>query len=191
MQGIKKRKWLFDDFCKFYVKRNWQTLLFAILYITGLSTGVIFLYIASNDIIEQLYRISEKHHFSRNSWESIAVFEASFLSVFWFLAVFFLLGYVTVGKWSCLPLIWFRGLGAGISLAVCYCQNGPGIISYVMRTTLPIVFFQTLVLLLAAETVWWYRENTEERSAGYRLRFLMLMFLSALTALLDVFLSSY
>lgn len=190
MQGVKKRDEFSQDFCKFYVKRHWQIILFAILYITGLLTGIVFLFFASSSTFEYLCRMAEEYLFSRSQWERTEIFAASFLSVFWFLVLIFLLGCFPSGKWTCFPLIWFRGLGSGISIAAVCCRGGTEMISRIAVSLMPVALLQALTLLWACSAVWWYRNHPEERGSGYRMRFLFLTLLSAAAAALDAFLSS-
>jgi len=163
--------------CKIIVKSHWQTVLFAILYIVGLSVGAVFFFVAPPDTYKQLCRLSGEYLLSRSQWESSAVFLSSFLSVFWFLLLFFLLGILPLGRFLICPLIGFRGLGNGIAAAAICSQND------MERSLLLILFLQAVIILLAGKIVW------SEHRNRYWTGFLGLTVLSAAAAVLDVFLS--
>ena len=180
MLGTQKSKSIFVGFCKFIVKSHWQTVLFAILYIIGLSVGAVFFFTASPDTYKQLCRLSGEYLLSRSHWEKAVVFASSFLSVFWFLLLFFLLGSFPFGRFLTFPLIFCRGLGTGIAIASLCSQNET-------ESFLLLIFIlQSLLFFRVGKCIW---SDISQKQNRYRKEFLILTLFSALTALLDVFLS--
>jgi hypothetical protein len=179
MDIIGKRTNLFGVICKYSVKTHWQTVLFAILYIVSLSVGAVLYFFLPADTYEQLCRLCESYFHSRSHWESISVFISSFLSVFWFLLLFYLLGGSPAGKILMFPLILFRGLGGGLAIAaICFRENHGALYP------VPLLI-QTLLFFGVGHALW------TEREKEYRTGFLLLTLLSAAAALLDALLSIY
>ena len=189
MQGTTKNKRFFRVYCKFYVKRNWQTLLFAILYILGLSMGVCFLFLTDS---------SQKN---LETLDLVGQVSEAFLSsrIFWYIGLFSLMGLIRGGKWLVLPLIWFRGLGSGLSAAGIYYQAGWDAFPFMAKVVMPVALCQTVLLIWAANTVWRYQsqaavltgEKARRESRSYWLLFLLFTALSTVYAGLDALLSAW
>jgi len=200
MQETKTGKRFRVNYCKFYVKKNWQILFFAILYITGLMLGVCFLYLSSQETLKLLWQISEAFLDSRLKGKGGEIFTASYLSIFWYTVALFLLGRIHKGKWLVLMLIWFRGLGSGLSLAGIYYGIGWDALPFMAAVVTPVVFCQAIHLLWSAKAVWKYQESilstvpeqgTEQSIIrAYWLIFLLMLALAAVPAGLDAVLSA-
>ncbi len=204
MQGTTKNKRFFRVYCKFYVKRNWQTLLFAILYILGLSMGVCFLFLTDSsqknlETLDLVGQVSEAFLSSRIYGSFREIFFSSFLSIFWYIGLFSLMGLIRGGKWLVLPLIWFRGLGSGLSAAGIYYQAGWDAFPFMAKVVTPVALCQTVLLIWAANTVWRYQsqaavltgEKARRESRSYWLLFLLFTALSTVYAGLDALLSAW
>lgn len=211
MQGTTKNKRFLRVYCKFYVKRNWQTLLFAILYILGLSMGVCFLSLTDSsqetqetlETLDLVGQVSEAFLSSRIRGNFQEIFFSSFLSIFWYIGLFSLVGLIRGGKWLVLPLIWFRGLGNGLSAAGIYYQAGWDAFPFMAAVVTPVALCQTVLLIWAANTVWRYQhqyqhhsaaltgEKTQRESRTYWFLFLLFTALSAVFAGLDALLSAW
>lgn len=201
MQGIKKGKRFRVNYCKFYVKKNWQILFFAILYITGLMIGVCFLYLSSQETLDLLWQVSKAFLDSRSKGKGGEIFLASYLSIFWYIGVFFLLGKIRGGKWLTLLLIWFRGLGSGLSMAGIYYGIGWDALPVTAGIITPVSFCQVMLLFWSAKTVWGYqaavlagerKEDSEQEGIirAYWFTFLLMAILAAATAGLDAVLTA-
>lgn len=196
MQGTKKNKRFLGDYCKFYVKKNWQTLLFAILYITGLLMGVCFLYLSSQETLDLLGQVSGAFLTSRIHGKAEEIFYSSFLSIFWYIGLFFLLGHIRGGRWFTILLIWFRGLGSGLSMAGIYYREGWSVLPVMAGAVTPVMFCQAMLLIWAAKAVWKYQEAIFSGEKNIRIVrtywfiFLLFVVLSAAAAGLDVLLSA-
>ncbi len=196
MKTVKTGKRFPDNYCKFYVKKNWQILFFAILYITGLLIGVCFLYLSSQETLDLLEQVSEAFLASRAQGKSGKIFFSSFLSIFWYIGLFFLLGHIRGGKWAAAVLIWFRGLGNGLSMAGIYYEGGWSVLPVMAGVVTPVSFCQAMLLFWAAKMVWKYQEavltgeRAERESRSYWITFLLLAALAAIPAGLDAILSA-
>ena len=180
MQKLRTVRSFFGGLCKFIVKWHWQTVLFAILYIVSLSVGAVLYFFLPADTYEQLCRLCERYFHSRSQWESISVFVSSFLSAFWFLLLFYLLGGFPAGRILTFPLILFRGLGSGILIAALSVQGLSE--SWEQFFTLFPFLLQTLFFFGVGNVIWTKREKE------YRTGFLLLTLLFAAAALTDMLL---
>ena len=162
--------------------------------------GVCFLYLSSQETLNLLQQISEAFLNSRLKGKGGEIFTTSYLSIFWCIGAIFLLGRVHGGKWLTLMLIWFRGLGSGLSMAGIYYGNGWDALPFMAGVVTPVVFCQAMLLFWSAKTVWRYQEAVVSAKPGqgseqhiiraYWLIFLLMLALSAVPAGLDTVLSA-
>ena len=159
--------------------------------------GVCFFSFCSQETLDLLGQVSGAYLSSRAVGSFREIFFSSFLSIFWYIGLFALVGLIRGGKWLVLPLMWFRGLGSGLSAAGIYYQAGWEALPLMAAVVTPVTLCQTVLLLWAANTVWRYQaavltgERARRESGSYWLLFLLFTALSAGLGGLDALLSAW
>ncbi len=127
------------------VKKNYIFVALIVLFIIGMVYGTLLVKSKSYNIIEMLSIITSEYVSVNATQAIISTFINSFLSVFIFILVPYLLGYSAIGQLATMLIPLFKGLGLGSAMAQLYTSYGLKGIGYSALIIIP----QTVISLFA------------------------------------------
>ncbi len=186
----------------FLLKKNILWLIFLFSVPIGTAFGAVFEKNADEQLLKALDLIFLTNFRFRRDTAWYSVFTASFAADFIFLLVVFLLG---LSLWGAVPVVlvpMIKGYGYGLTMGYLYASYGWQGIFYNLLVILPGAFLFSVVISAAAKTAFSHsvqltalfvrksvNDDPKLQMKHYLLSMLWLLFLTALSALVDLLFS--
>ena len=178
---------------------NWDLVVLSLLLLAGLAVGAVFARNSGADLLERLDFLFAGNFKARATASFLSIFSASFASAFLFIFACFLCGLSMWGIFFIPFILFFRGLGLGLTSGYLYAVYGGIGILFNLVVILPGAFFCCLSVLFAARDGIGFsrllfscgsRPVSRTKFKLYTLHFGAALGLACFAALLDLWLSA-
>jgi stage II sporulation protein M len=120
---------------------NWDLVVLSLLLLAGLAVGAVFARNSGADLLERLDFLFAGNFKARATASFLSIFSASFASAFLFIFACFLCGLSMWGIFFIPFILFFRGLGLGLTSGYLYAVYGGIGILFNLVVILPGAFF--------------------------------------------------
>ena len=172
------------------VRANTAAIFLALCFLVGMIAGAIVTRSVAPSILDKMDFLFYSNFQERATQPAFSVFSASFASSFLFVLVCFLCGLSLWGVFAVPAVLFFRGLGLGLTSGYLYAAHGFHGVIFHFLVILPGAFVCCLALVLAGrESMRFSRRITGTAGSGmklYCLRYGAVFAMCFLAALLDL-----
>lgn len=130
-----------------YAKKNNVLLVFAALFLFGVTAGTLLMRTAQTDTLDLLLRLVDGYITSRREQTVLQNFLTGFASSMAFVGVLFVCGFCAISQPVIALAPLFRGLGFGFSVAALYARYGARAALFVALFILPDMLASTIAIL--------------------------------------------
>lgn len=172
------------------VRSNASAILLALCFLTGMAVGAVLARNIDLPVLDKMDFLFYSNFQERSIQPAFSVFTASFASSFLFVFVCFLCGLSLWGVFAVPAVLFFRGLGLGLTSGYLYAAHSFHGVIFHFLVILPGAFVCCLALLIAGrESMRFSRRITGTAGSGmklYCLRYGAVLAMCFLAALLDL-----
>jgi hypothetical protein len=137
MTRTNHRSGYYSRYLAYHTRKNYPLLALGVLFLAGALLGALLVRTAAADTLEVLLRLTGAFIERRREQAMLQIFLSSLGMSLAFVAALFLLGFSAISQPVVVLTPFFRGLGAGFSMASFYASHGAQAIGFVAVLLLP------------------------------------------------------